>query len=85
MSDRSLLASGATVGVAIAGSAAGSLLISLAGPVLGLLIHIWTQYTSQRAKRDSDGLIEHQRVRIFQLEMELAAAKGVVVSPPKAD
>jgi hypothetical protein len=49
VTDRNSLLSSASVGVAIIGSAIGDQLLSLAGPVLALLVHIWTQ---QREKRD---------------------------------
>jgi hypothetical protein len=85
MSDRSHLLSGFSVGVAVFGSAVGSLALSLAGPLLGLLIHMWNQHSAIKEGRDKSELVDHLKTRIFQLEMELATAKGIVITPPKRE
>lgn len=84
MSHREEILSGATVGVAVVGSALGSLALSLAGPLLGLLIHIWTRYISARDEREKSALVEHLRARNFQLEWEVAKLRGSVPTPPQA-
>jgi hypothetical protein len=84
MSDRSIVASGFSVGIAVIGSVVGNLALSLAGPLLALMVHLLSQHIETKAAREKSELVDHLKLRVFQLEMELAAAKGIVVAPPSS-
>jgi hypothetical protein len=68
MPDRNSLLSSASVGVAIIGSAIGDQLLSLAGPVLALLVHIWTEQSRKKAIATDDPIrqLEKENLRFWR-------------------
>jgi hypothetical protein len=56
MSDRSTIFSSAAVGVSVIGSALGDQLLNLAGPVLALLVHCWTEWRKEGYRKRVDEL-----------------------------
>lgn len=83
MSDRSTtLASGGGVCLAVIGSAANSVVLSVLGPLLALAVHLWTEYRAAKMKRQDAEVVAHLKFRNYVLEQELAKLRGSVPTPP---
>jgi hypothetical protein len=77
MSDRgSTFASGSCVALAIVGSAAREWLLSIAGPLLALGVHMFTEWRMSKRKTDKDVYIDHLKLRVWQLEQDVATLRG---------
>jgi hypothetical protein len=83
MSDRvNNLASASAVAVAVVGSAAHDLALSLLGPLLALAVHVWGEYRADRRTRNNATLVEHLKLRNFELEQQLGASRTRGPGPP---
>lgn len=81
MSDRvNNLGSATGVAVSFAGVVNHDWLTTLIGPVIAIVFHLLQLWKS--GKRDD--LLEHLKMRNFQLEMEIAKCRGSVPTPPAA-
>jgi hypothetical protein len=81
MSDRiNNLGSATGVAVAVAGAASHDWMTTLAGPLIALIFHVLQLWKS--GKRDA--LLDHCKMRNYQLELEVAKLRGTVPTPPQA-
>jgi hypothetical protein len=81
MSDRiNNMGSATGVAVAVAGAASHDWATTLIGPLIAIAFHFLQLWKS--GKRDA--LLDHIKLRNYQLELEIAKLRGTVATPPQA-
>ena len=77
--------SSAAVGLAIVGAALPETLLQVAGPLLALAVHLWTERT--RVKARTETAIENERLRVENrvLRSIVAELRRPVSVPPPAE